>query len=740
MAIAGLSETAQAFFDQGLTQLHGFWYFESERSFRQVAMLHPDCAMAYWGMTMCNPESPERAAGFIAGAVQRSTDAPRFDQLWIDAWAAYYQIDDAARAELRSGDAARVKAVTEALAKKNKVREQATKEKLDRQLLKDMGTIVYEFPADTEAKALLAVQIWHAYAWGSGIGIVSHAAVDALLDQVFTKAPGHPAHHYRVHLWDREDAQRALRSAAALGDSAQGIAHQWHMAGHIYAKLHRHAEAAWQQMASGRVDHAHMRRDRVMPFLIHNYGHNQEWLSRSLSYQGRVSEALAVARNLAELPRHPKWSNVKTGDDIAGYARERLVTLCEDFGLWATALELADAGVLDVTEGAKPEVARLGLLARALFRLGRVPEAEQLVAQVDALLPKARAERARALDEAEDKARAAGDDRKKTDDALGVASRTSTDVVRAVFDVQRELKGEHLLAQGDAKAALAEFAALPSFPKTLLADAHLAAGEADKAVEVLAKEVEREPHRLQTTARLLIAYRATGKPEHAEKAKALSQEVADALAWPGCATSDLGQRVMPKIEAGVTARPLPTGETAGFGADFGTRPPLASLGPAGWSPMRAVGFDLPVAGGGRRTLAPGKPTLVVFYLGFGCLHCVEQLQAIAPKAAAFADAGIDIVAIGTDTADKAAESLAALPAPARFGFPLLADPDLATFKAWRCYDDFEGMPLHGTFLVDAAGDVRWQDISFQPFTEIDWLVAESRRLLALPAHAGAGAK
>ena len=74
--VEGLSAEAQRFFDQGITQLHGFWYFESERSFRQVAKLHPDCAMAYWGMAMANVESPERAAGFVAAAVARSEGAP----------------------------------------------------------------------------------------------------------------------------------------------------------------------------------------------------------------------------------------------------------------------------------------------------------------------------------------------------------------------------------------------------------------------------------------------------------------------------------------------------------------------------------------------------------------------------------------------------------------------------------------------------------------------------------------
>ena len=63
-------------------------------------------------------------------------------------------------------------------------------------------------------------------------------------------------------------------------------------------------------------------------------------------------------------------------------------------------------------------------------------------------------------------------------------------------------------------------------------------------------------------------------------------------------------------------------------------------------------------------------------------------------------------------------------------FPLVADPKLATFRAYRAYDDFEKVPLHGTFLVDASGDVRWQDVGHEPFTKIDFLLKEAKRLLA----------
>jgi hypothetical protein len=46
------------------------------------------------------------------------------------------------------------------------------------------------------------------------------------------------------------------------------------------------------------------------------------------------------------------------------------------------------------------------------------------------------------------------------------------------------------------------------------------------------------------------------------------------------------------------------------------------------------------------------------------------------------------------------------------------------------YDDFENQPLHGTFLIDGEGNVRWQDISYEPFMDHQFLLKEAQRLLA----------
>jgi len=737
--VDGISELAQKFFNQGVTQQHGFWHFEAERSFRQVAKLHPDCAMAYWGMCRANDDVAERAAGFIANAVARSKDCSAREQLWIDAWARFYRVSDKDRKELQSGDSKRRDAAIAAVVEKNQERKGDDLGKLQKRLLKDLGTIVFEYPEDVEAKAFLAVQNWLANRWGSGVPIVSHTAVNALLDQVFDAQPLHPAHHYRIHLWDREDARRALDSAAKNGSSAPAIAHQWHMPGHIYAKLHRHREAAWQQEASGRADHAHMMRDGVMPFLIHNYAHNQEWLARSLGHCGRVEDALQIAKNLVELPRHPEHNRIRSGGSAAGYGRKRLIQLCEDHNLWAHAVELVQQGYLEQSDDLRSEVARLRLLGRAFYRLDRSDDAARVVADVGNLLSRARAERASAVDEAEQKAH---DERLKRDKMLAAiedASEEPTSIVQAVLDLQRVLESERLLASGDAAAALKELEGV-RISQSLRTGIQIAAGKVDEAVKALEKEDKRNPNRAATLAGLLRARQArlaaAGDDDKATAQRELEQtmEALAELAPPAY----LEHLEVAAVAAAAGAKKA-SASGAGFGDDFGQRPELASIGPRVWNPVANRGFALPAIDGSDVELGragAGRAKLVVFYLGFGCLHCVEQLHALRPLADEFAAAGVDVVAIGSDTVATTKQAFLDLGPDERMPFAMLCDPELEAFKRWRCYDDFEDMTLHGTFLVDADGRVRWQDISYEPFTEIEWLLGESRRLLALPAPAG----
>ena len=58
--------------------------------------------------------------------------------------------------------------------------------------------------------------------------------------------------------------------------------------------------------------------------------------------------------------------------------------------------------------------------------------------------------------------------------------------------------------------------------------------------------------------------------------------------------------------------------------------------------------------------------------------------------------------------------------------PMLADPKLELFKLYRAYDDFESQPLHGTFLIDAQGNVRFQRISADPFLDVEFIKKRGR--------------
>jgi peroxiredoxin len=121
----------------------------------------------------------------------------------------------------------------------------------------------------------------------------------------------------------------------------------------------------------------------------------------------------------------------------------------------------------------------------------------------------------------------------------------------------------------------------------------------------------------------------------------------------------------------------------------------------------------------------GRPLVLIFYEGSGCLHCATQLNSFAQKAQKFTDSGIAVVAIGTDSPDELKNALAAY--EGSFPFPLLSDAKLDAFKAYRCVD-FNSQPLHGTFLIDAEGAVRWRQISDRPLNDPEFVLGQAKQL------------
>ena len=323
----------QEFIEQGVGQLHGFWFVEAERSFRKAASLDPNCGIAYWGMSMANQELHRtKAVQLAADAAKHKAGLTERERMYIDA----------------------------------------------------LGTetgyqaIIAKYPKDLEAKAF---EVWRIFHKSEETKITS-AEFDTAIDlahQVLNVEPMHPIHHALIHIAAalHREAQ-ALDSAAKCGDTSPSIGHMWHMPTHIYFALLRFPEAAWQLEASIRTEHARMIHDRVLPDQVHLYAHNNEWLVRTLLHLGRVHDVRRTAMQMIDLPRHPlynlierpqarneaeKQANTNNDEDglksqervvevhgtSAYYGRDRLLQTLRQYEYWDDLIDACRSGYIEPT-------------------------------------------------------------------------------------------------------------------------------------------------------------------------------------------------------------------------------------------------------------------------------------------------------------------------------------------------------------------------------------------------------
>jgi len=504
----------------------------------------------------------------------------------------------------------------------------------------------------------------------------------------------------------------------------------WHMPGHTFTALKRYGDAAWQQEASARVDHAYMIRTGVLPDQIHNFAHNNDWLVGSLCLIGRVHDAIDLAKNMIELPRLGSSKGVSYR-----FGRERLLETLMRFELWNELTALDGSAYLQGFDEPAEEVKRRRALGVAWFNKGDSAKGQ---AHLDALktnLESLRTERIKAADEAEAKAR--GDKKSESEivKAMAEALRRFAYRIDQTNAAIAELRLTRALCANDLAAARAQLELARDIPAERLARIQLALGDQDKALQLARDAATPDDKQLQPLANLAgVQWRAGKRDEALETFKKFR---------------DLSAQV--DLDVPVFARLAPLAEALGLPPDWrmtpvtaddaGRRPDLTKLGPFRWHPQPAVGWSLPDEHGKSVSLADyrGRPLLVVFYLGSVCARCIEQLNVFAPLTKDFADAGISMVAISTDSSEGLAKTFAQAKEGSAFTFPIVSDATLSTFKAYRAFDDFEKIPLHGIFLLDGRGLVRWQDISYQPFRDGKWLLVEAKRLLSIDPEPAATA-
>uniref|UniRef100_UPI00263920C7 redoxin domain-containing protein n=1 Tax=uncultured Gimesia sp. TaxID=1678688 RepID=UPI00263920C7 len=286
------------------------------------------------------------------------------------------------------------------------------------------------------------------------------------------------------------------------------------------------------------------------------------------------------------------------------------------------------------------------------------------------------------------------------------------------------LKGHQAVAKGEFKSGYELLKKAGGVDEVYLISVLARSGERDKAEKALRKLIGSHKNEVQPQAALVELLWQADKKEAAkkefEKLKIISASI------------DLNTPLFQRL--------APIAKELGFKTDWrskkvaatdvGDRPDLKTLGPFRWKPSPAPSWQLKDATGKMRSSDEfrGKPHVLIFYLGSSCLHCAEQLQAFAPMVQEFEKAGFPLMAISTDKIDGLKTSIKNYD-KGDLPIPLFSNDKLDVFKAFHAYDDFEKQPLHGTFIIDGAGKVLWQDISYEPFMDPKFVLKEAQRLL-----------
>ncbi|MBO9202014.1 MULTISPECIES: tetratricopeptide repeat protein [Niastella] len=217
-------------FNFAVALLHSFEYDEAEKAFAQIIHHDPHCAMAYWGVAMCNyhplwtpPETPELTKGAKALQIARSIEPKSSREAdYINALTVYYnnweKLDHRTRCN----------------------QYEAAMQKLNE-----------KYPNDKEAAIFYALAL-DAAADPADKTYAKQKKAGQILSSIYPSVPFHPGViHYLIHTYDYPElAQLALPAAQKYASIAPASAHAQHMPSHIFTRLGMWDESIQSNLAS----------------------------------------------------------------------------------------------------------------------------------------------------------------------------------------------------------------------------------------------------------------------------------------------------------------------------------------------------------------------------------------------------------------------------------------------------------------------------------------------------------
>jgi tetratricopeptide (TPR) repeat protein len=224
------SANVKADFNLAVALLHSFEYDEAEKVFAKIIGDEPGCAMAYWGVAMCNfhplwapSTTAELEKGKRAIAIGRSLDnKSEKESEYIEAVAKYFENADKTDNRTRCLNFA-----------------------------KAMSLIYQKYPADKEAAIFYALSL-DAAADPADKTFAEQKKAGGILNAIYPNEPEHPGIvHYIIHTYDYPTlAELALPAARKYASIAPSSAHAQHMPSHIFIRLGLWDEAIHSNLVS----------------------------------------------------------------------------------------------------------------------------------------------------------------------------------------------------------------------------------------------------------------------------------------------------------------------------------------------------------------------------------------------------------------------------------------------------------------------------------------------------------
>lgn len=286
--ISTQSDSAQLYFDQGLSQLYAFNHGEAGRSFKTAMRLDPDAAMTYWGMAMVlgpnynaalNPEALGQINETLGKAHTKSAKTSPKEKQLIEALSKRFPsgpVDDITPYNT---------AYSEAMAKLHAA-----------------------YPDDVEIGVLYADALMNEHPWnfwnkdGSPQPWTNHTMNE--LEKLLERWPEHPGLiHYYIHLTEAsKHADKALPYADKLGELAKNNGHLVHMPSHTYIRTGQYHKGVLVNEVAAQADSAYVNQCKASgfyPMLL--YPHNVHFLAACAYLEGNSSKAIKAAWEVSSL-------------------------------------------------------------------------------------------------------------------------------------------------------------------------------------------------------------------------------------------------------------------------------------------------------------------------------------------------------------------------------------------------------------------------------------------------------